>query len=116
MSKHQNSFYPEDWKEVARKDLGRVERNLDNNDIEAAGFFLQQSLEKFLKAFLLEKGWQLQKTHVLSTLLDYAMEFDAHLGVFRDLCERATSYYFTERYPQLIASGLTREDIERDLE
>lgn len=115
MSKYQNSFYPEDWKEIAEKDLRRVKRNLDEGDFEAAGFFLQQSLEKYLKAFLLEKGWQLRKIHVLSTLLDYAVEFNPNLEIFRSLCERATNYYFTERYPQLAAPELTQKDIMRDL-
>jgi HEPN domain-containing protein len=116
MSKYQNSLYPEDWRTVARKDLDRVERNLNEGDIEAAGFFLQQALEKYLKAFLLEKGWELQKTHALYTLLDYAIEFDSGLENFRSLCERATSYYLTERYPQLATPELTRKDIEKDLE
>ena len=116
MNKYQNSLYPEDWRIVARKDLDRVERNLNEDDIEAAGFFLQQALEKYLKAFLLEKGWELQKTHTLYTLLDYAIEFNSRLEDFRSLCELATGYYLTERYPQLAAPELTRKDIEKDLE
>ena len=37
---------------IARKDWKRADRNLKDRDSEAAGFFLQQSLEKYLKAFL----------------------------------------------------------------
>jgi HEPN domain-containing protein len=114
VSKYQNSLYPEDWKAVAQKDLSRVERNLSGNDIEAAGFFLQQALEKYMKAFLFEKGWQLRKIHNLSTLLDYAVEFGSQLEGFRSLCERLTGYYLTQRYPTFVAPKLTHEDIERD--
>jgi HEPN domain-containing protein len=111
-----NSLYPEDWKSVAKKDFDRVCRNLNEDDVEAAAFFLQQALEKYLKAFLLERGWELKKIHTLSTLLDYAVEYTPHLEKFRDLCDRASDYYFTERYPQLVPSELTSEDIERDFQ
>ncbi len=53
----EESFYPADWIRVAEKDLERVGRLLDAQDPEAAGFFLQQAVEKFFKAFLLAKGW-----------------------------------------------------------
>jgi HEPN domain-containing protein len=116
MKKNQNSLYPEDWKVVARKDWGRAKRNLNEGDAEAAGFFLQQALEKYLKAFLLERDWELQKLHTLSTLLDYALEYNSHLERFRILSERVTDYYFVERYPRLIATEITPEDIEDDME
>lgn len=38
---------------------------LADGDAEGAGLFLQQSLEKFLKAYLLGKGWKLKKVHTL---------------------------------------------------
>jgi hypothetical protein len=30
--------------------------------------------------------------------------------------ERISIYYFTDRYPQLVSSGLTYEDVEKDRE
>jgi HEPN domain-containing protein len=44
---------------------------------------------KFLKAFLLSKGWQLRRIHDLEALLDDAMAFDPSLAVFRELLLRA---------------------------
>ncbi|GIV05973.1 MAG: hypothetical protein KatS3mg016_1548 [Fimbriimonadales bacterium] len=41
----------EPWLSVARHDWNRIHRNLSEEDYSAAGFFLQQSLEKYLKAF-----------------------------------------------------------------
>ncbi len=52
MKDQKNSLIPEDWKKVARKDFERVKRNLREEDIEVSAFYLQQSLEKYLKAFL----------------------------------------------------------------
>lgn len=109
MKKIENSHLQEDWIKIAKKDWDRVERMLEDDDLEGAGFFLQQSLEKYLKAFLVTKGWKLY------TLLDEAIKYNSNLEVFRLLCERVSGYYFTERYPPLSEESLTREDIEKDL-
>ena len=77
MTKFQESLYPEDWKKAARRDWRRITTMIKDDDAEGAAFFLQQSLEKYLKAFLLERGWKLRKIHELDTLLDYAIEFDS---------------------------------------
>ena len=65
--------YPADWLRIAVKDFSRVEKLLDIEDPEAAGFYLQQAVEKYFKAFLLSKGWKLKKTHDLETLLNEAL-------------------------------------------
>ncbi|MBI2341072.1 MAG: HEPN domain-containing protein [Deltaproteobacteria bacterium] len=104
-----------DWLVIARKDRGRIDIMLEEDDVEAAAFFLQQSLEKHLKAFLLKNGWKLKKVHELDALLDDASKFDNGLERFRDLCERVSGYYFAERYPPLGTIELTREDIEKDV-
>jgi HEPN domain-containing protein len=115
MTKSQNSLYIEEWKEIARRDWERIKRNLREGDAEAAGFFFQQALEKYLKAFLLERKWELRKIHTLTTLLDYAVEHSPHLEEFRALCERVTDYYFIERYPRLATPELKPEHIKKDL-
>jgi HEPN domain-containing protein len=71
----EESLYPADWIRVAEKDLERVGRLLDAQDPEAAGFFLQQAVEKFFKAFLLAKGWQLRRTYDLEALLNEALAY-----------------------------------------
>jgi HEPN domain-containing protein len=115
MTKSQNSLYIEEWKEIARRDWERIKRNLREGDAEAAGFFFQQALEKYLKAFLLERKWELRKIHTLTTLLGYAVEHSPHLEEFRALCERVTDYYFIERYPRLATPELKPEHIKKDL-
>jgi len=105
------SVYPADWRRIAEKDLGRVRKLLDGGDAELAGFCLQQAVEKFLKAFLLSKGWKLRRVHDLNTLLDDALAHDSSLERFRDVCQMITAFYFVERYPLLIESGVTLEDV-----
>jgi HEPN domain-containing protein len=116
MSKQEDSLAPEDWKKVARKDWERISRNIRDNDAEAAGFYLQQSLEKYIKAFLLEHGWNLRKIHALHDLLSDAVSYNSNLESFRKLCERTSGYYFADRYPPLVPFELTCKDIERDLQ
>ena len=110
-----DSPYFEDWKQIARKDLGRMQLLLNSDDLEGAAYFLQQSIEKYLKAWLLERGWPLKKTHELSLLLSEACNFDPALSTHEVICDRLAGYYFSQRYPALIESELTRDDIEADI-
>lgn len=112
----EESRYPEDWLRIADKDLGRVERALDDGDPELAGFCLQQAAEKFLKAFLLTRGWKLRRIHDLEALLDDAVLYDPSLEQFRPLCQGVTKYYLFERYPLMAEPGLTTEEVQISFE
>jgi len=68
MNKPEEQFNLEDWLKIARKDWERAKRNLKDLDLEVTGFFLQQSVEKYLKAFLQLRGWKLRKIHELDAL------------------------------------------------
>jgi HEPN domain-containing protein len=112
---HDESFYPEDWLRIAEKDLGRVEKLLGLDDPEAAGFFLQQAVEKFLKALLLSSGWKLQRVHDLEVLLNAAITYDASFGTFREVCQKVSGFYFVERYPFVVETGITAEVVRGSL-
>jgi HEPN domain-containing protein len=115
VSNGSGSSVADEWVRIARKDWRRAERNLKDRDPEAAGFFLQQSLEKYLKAFLLNHNWKLRKIHELDALLDEAAKFQGDLETHRGLCERVSGYYMAERYPPLSDFDLSVADIRRDL-
>lgn len=89
------SLYPLDWYKKAEKDLERSKKNLSEKDLEEAAFHLQQSLEKYLKGYLLSKGWELKKIHDLEYLLDEAIKFKPELEEFRPLCQEVTGYYLS---------------------
>jgi HEPN domain-containing protein len=112
---HKESLYPADWLRIGERDFGRVTHLLDIQDPEAAGFFLQQAVEKFLKAFLLSKGWELERIHDLEALLNAALTFDPSLEPFRSACQKITGFYFVERYPFIVDAGLTEEDIRSSM-
>jgi HEPN domain-containing protein len=111
VSPRQESLYPADWRAVARQDWHRIYVMLADGDADGAGLFLQQALEKFLKAYLLARGWKLKKVHTLQSLLDEATTHDGALLPFRDLCERVSTFYIAERYPSLGDVGLELEDV-----
>jgi len=110
------SSYPQDWLRIARKDLGRVTHLLNARDPEAAGFFLQQTVEKHLKAFLLHNGWKLERIHDLEALLNAALMYDPSLEPYRAVCQKITGFYMVERYPFMSERGLTEVDVRGSLE
>jgi HEPN domain-containing protein len=112
---HEESFHPPDWVKIADKDLDRVARLLADKDAEAAGFYLQQALEKLLKAFLLSRGWKLRRIHDLQALLNEALEFDGSLEKYRVVCQKITAFYFLDRYPLTTNLGVTQKDVRDSL-
>lgn len=110
------SLYPTDWLRIAEKDLQRAEHLLEIRDAEAAGFYLQQAVEKFLKAFLLAKGWKLERIRDLEALLNDALAHDPALDEFRSACQKITAFYFVERYPFVTGTDLTEDDVRSSRE
>lgn len=105
------SRLPEDWHKKGALDLNRVEILLEHGDPEGAAFHLQQAIEKYLKGYLIGKGWKLARIHDLEDLLDFAVDFDAGLEQYRPLCQEVTEYYIEERYPIFPQSGIAVEDV-----
>ena len=109
------SQYPDDWIRIAEKDWRRVESLLNAHDQEAAGFFLQQATEKFLKAFLLSKDWKLKRIHDLELLLNEALLYYNSFEKYRSVVQKISGFYFVERYPFILEIGLTEEDIKKSV-
>jgi HEPN domain-containing protein len=110
------SRYPNDWLALGEKDLLRVTRSLRDKDPELAAFCLQQAVEKFLKAYLLSKGWKLRRIHDLEALLDDAVAYDPSLDQFRNSCQKITNYYVVERYPLAVEAEFTADEVRTSLE
>ncbi len=106
-----DSLYPQDWFRIGEKDLKRAEHLLSIDDPEGAGYHLQQSVEKYLKGFLLYKGWKLKRIHDLEVLLNDALKYEKTLERYRNLLQKVTGYYAIDRYPLASASTLTPEEV-----
>lgn len=114
--KDRESLLPKDWFHKGELDIRRAEILLRENDTEGAAFHLQQAIEKYLKGYLISKGWKLKRIHDLEDLLDYAVDYNKDFEEFRDLCQEVTEYYFEERYPFLMASELSEDEIKLKIE
>jgi HEPN domain-containing protein len=106
-----DSLYPQDWFRIGEKDLKRAEHLLCIDDPEGAGYHLQQSVEKYLKGFLLYKGWKLKRIHDLEVLLNDALKYEKTLEKYRNLLQKVTGYYVIDRYPLASAPTLTPEEV-----
>ena len=106
------SFIPKDWLKKAEEDLKAAEILLREKSLGIAGFLLQQATEKYLKGYLLSKGWELQRIHDLVDLLNEVVTYNKSFDRYRSACEQITEYYTEERYPFLETSELTEEEIE----
>jgi HEPN domain-containing protein len=107
----EESLYPRDWLRIADKDWRRAERALEDADAEQAGFWLQQAVEKYLKAYLLSKGWELKRIHDLETLVNEAARLDDRFRGSDDACRKISGYYLAERYPALNEFSLTLDEV-----
>ena len=107
----EESQYPQDWLKVAQKDWRRVDQALDDGDAEEAGFWLQQAVEKYLKAYLLSKSWVLRKIHDLEVLLNEAAAHEPAFKRYASACGKISGYYLRERYPFVDSSALILDEV-----
>ena len=91
---------PSDWFLLARErldaaDAVRAVRGPCNSSVE----LLQEAIERYLKGFLIGRGWRLQRIHSLSALLDAAIQRDPRFQSFADLCDGLTAQFWEQHYP-----------------
>ncbi len=102
-----------EWVNKAEGDFTTAERELrarKKPNYDAACFHAQQCAEKYLKAFLQEKGLPFGKTHNLIALLDQALVAVSSLELLRPDLQRLNLYAVQVRYPGESADkGTARE-------
>lgn len=106
----ENSLYFRDWIAYGEEDLERAQILLNAEDLRGAAFHIQQAVEKYLKGFLLSKGWPLEPTPALDRLLNEALRYEPALERFRAACQRIAGYGRI-RYPPSVPFQLARDEI-----
>ena len=91
-----------EWVEKADADFissRREYRARKYPNFDAACFFSQQCIEKYIKARLVEEGIRFPNTHDLEALLDLALPVEPLWIAFRHQLSDLTSFAITFRYP-----------------
>jgi HEPN domain-containing protein len=107
------------WLSFAEGDLAVAEHEMQRSEpvYHTVCFLSQSAAEKFLKAFLISRGWSLEKTHDLVQLLGRCADYDAELAGMIAEGALLNEYIVAGRYPgdiaaEQIGSGEAREALE----
>ncbi len=89
-----------EWFERGDHDIETARLIYENHGFnDSVALHIQQAIEKYLKRYLVFLGKRPPKNHDLDFILHQIEPFDPYLGVYLELCERATKYYIENRYP-----------------
>jgi HEPN domain-containing protein len=110
--RRKESLYSKDWFRIGDKELKRAENLLKLKDLTGAGFNLHQAVEKYLKGFLLSRGWELRRIHELEVLLNEAIIYEPSFEQFREVCIFITDFYTEDRYPFINSSEPNSSEIQ----
>ena len=91
----------QDWLAFARENPLYTKAGVDKDFAphHTIGFLCQGSAEKYLKGYLVSRGWKLKKIHDLADLLMYASDYDGEFMSLLPLARILNQYIAEGRYP-----------------
>lgn len=91
---------PTDWLRSARTRLHSADllHSLEGPN-EAVIELLQEATERFLKAYLIARGWKLRRIHDLSALIAEAVTLKPEFAAFEDFADSLTDQFWSQHYP-----------------
>ncbi len=89
------------WINFAKENLLAAKALIDEDfsPFHTVCFMCQGSAEKYLKAYLIWNGWELEKIHDMEKLLKYAIKIDTEFEKLREECTLLNEYITEGRYP-----------------
>jgi len=91
---------PADWFAFAEDRLKCADSLWKHEGLTAAGIeILQEASERYLKGYLVAKGWELVRTHDLERLVKEAAIFSPEFAQFRKFALELTEDFFAQHYP-----------------
>lgn len=104
-----------EWIAIAGENLLYAKDGLkaDYSPFHTVSFLCQGSGEKYLKAYLISKGWKLEKIHDLVQLVKYAITYDQSFDELFPEAEILNEYVTAGRYPGDISfEAISKTDAE----
>lgn len=94
-----------EWIKYGKNDFKVAKENFNLGNFPFVCYLCQQTVEKFLKAFLISRGVKPPRTHLLRELIDNCQKIDASFSKFKNYAKKLEEYYIPTRYP--IGMGLS---------
>jgi HEPN domain-containing protein len=91
---------PSDWILLAEERLQSADALIQSRGVcYSAIELLQESLERYLKGFLISRNWKLERIHDLNRLLDLCQDHCGEFSRFAPLAQSLTEQFWAQHYP-----------------
>jgi len=91
---------PQDWFLLAKERLESADALIGSRGVcYSAVELLQESVERYLKGYLISRGWKLERIHDLNRLLDFCIDHNASFSRFIPLAQSLTEQFWAQHYP-----------------
>ena len=91
---------PRDWFLLAEERLRSADALYRSEGVTYSCIeLLQESVERYLKGYLISQGWKLEHIHDLNRLLDAAAVHEQRFQVFAPLAQSLTEQFWAQHYP-----------------
>lgn len=110
---------PREWLRYAEQDLRLAERAVQDGtpSYHTICFLCQSAAEKFLKGYLIARGWTLEKTHDIVALLKLCAEHDPTWANLAPDGAVLNEYIVAGRYPgDIVFEDIGKAEAEEALE
>lgn len=100
-----------EWLKRADEDFlfAKKSLELENNFFAQICFHFHQSVEKYLKAYIVANNLEFKKIHDLVELLRICSNNDNSFSILREDCEYLNPFYIDTRYPVFWKVNYTEE-------
>jgi len=119
LRKQTNERDPQDWFSFAEERLRGADVLWKAEGLTALGIeALQEAVERYLKGYLIARGWVLIKTHDLERLVKEASFYEGRFGQYSQLASELTEDFFAQHYPGQDTSnvGIHYEQMRRQVD
>lgn len=115
--KQKDSKIYRDWFKKAEHDLmaAKILFN-DGGFMDTIGYHLHQTIEKYLKGFLLFYKQKYPITHNLIKLLKECSKSNKDIIDYYEECERMNAYYIETKYPMDMPQDFPKNEMKKSIE